>query len=140
MENKKDIENIYHNDVLVASIIRPLQSKDGLSFFTHDDNFIQVGVWNYEAGEKLPAHYHTEFERKAYKTNESVLVLKGEIICNLYTKSGNLIKKLVINEGEMIAQFNEAHEYIIQKDSIVVETKNGPYFGPDKDRVRIDTK
>ena len=42
-----------------------------------------------------------------------------------------------MNKGEMIVQFNGAHEYFIIEDAIVIETKNGPYFGPDIDRTRI---
>ena len=37
----------------------------------------------------------------------------------------------------MIAMFNQAHEYIIEEDSLVIENKNGPYFGPEKDRSRM---
>ena len=40
----------------------------------------------------------------------------------------------------MITQFNGAHEYTILEDSIAVEIKNGPYFGPEKDRKRIEAK
>ena len=37
----------------------------------------------------------------------------------------------------MIIQFYGVHEYIMLEDSIVVETKNGPYSGPEKDRTRV---
>ena len=30
------------------------------------------------------------------------------------------------------------HKYRILEDAIVVETKNGPYFGPEVDRTRIE--
>jgi len=140
MEKKNENEKIYHDGELIASIIRPLLSKDGLSFYTDDENFMQVGVWNYEKGKKLPAHYHNEFSREAFKTNEAVIVLKGKIECNLYTEDGDLIKKVTVCKDEMIVQFNGAHEYLINEDSIVIETKNGPYFGPEIDRVRIETK
>lgn len=140
MENKKDIEKIYHGDKLVASIIRPLNSKKGLSFLTDSEDYIQVGVWNYPKNTILPAHYHKEFSRESFKTNEVVYVIKGEILCNLYTEEGDFIKGVTIREQELIVQFNDAHEYIINEDSIVLETKNGPYFGPEKDRVRIETR
>ena len=79
MEQKNEIEKIYHEDELIASIIRPLLSKEGLSFLTEDENFIQVGVWNYKKDYKLPAHYHNVFSREAFKTNEVVYVIKGNI-------------------------------------------------------------
>ena len=120
MEKKNEHEKIYHDGELIASIIRPLLSKDGLSFYTDDENFMQVGVWNYEKGKTLPAHYHNEFGREAFKTNEAVIVLKGKIECSLYTEDGDLIKKVTVCKNEMIVQFNGAHEYLINEDSIVV--------------------
>jgi len=140
MEINKDIEKIYFEDILIASIIKPLHSKPGLSFLTDDQNYIQVGLWNYKKNKTLPAHFHNEFSRVALKTNEAVYVVKGEITCNLYTKDGDPISSVKIKEQELIVLFNEAHEYIINEDAIVIEIKNGPYFGPDKDRVRIETK
>ena len=48
----------------MASIIRPLHSKPGLSFLTDSQNYIQVGLWNYEKNKILPAHFHNEFSEK----------------------------------------------------------------------------
>jgi len=49
-----------------------------------------------------------------------------------------LVLEQTLNEGEMIIQFYGIHEYKILDDAIVIETKNGPYFGPDKDRTRVN--
>ena len=43
MENKNEIEKIYHNNELIASIVRPLESQEGLTFLTEDENYIQLG-------------------------------------------------------------------------------------------------
>ena len=43
-----------------------------------------------------------------------------------------------IESGQLIIQLSQAHEYTILEDSIVLEVKNGPYFGPEKDRTRIE--
>ena len=40
----------------------------------------------------------------------------------------------------MAMQLYGVHEYEILNKSIVVETKNGPYFGPEIDRERINVK
>jgi len=130
-------EEIYNEDELLATIVRPKKSESGLSFFTNDDAYIQVGIWNYPKGKKLETHYHNTFSREAFKTNESVFVLKGKIKCNLYLENGEFVSSHIVNQGEMIVQFNGAHEYFIEEDAIVIETKNGPYFGPEVDRTRI---
>jgi aspartate 1-decarboxylase len=128
---------IIADGIHIATIIDPSLSSEGLTFLTEDTNFIQVGLWNYKKGKRLETHYHNTFLRESFKTNESVYVIRGKIKCNLYFENGKFISTHIINEGEMIIQFNGAHEYIIEEDALVVENKNGPYYGPEKDRTRI---
>jgi hypothetical protein len=131
------IQKIIHNEIHFSTIIRPRVAPEGLSFLTDDENFIQVGLWNYQKGKKLDTHYHNTFLRESFKTNETVYVVKGLVKCNLYFENGEYVSSHEIKQGEMIVQFNGAHEYFIEEDSLVIENKNGPYFGPEKDRTRI---
>ena len=134
------INKITHEGKIYAIYFNPAESPEGLSFISDENDFIQVGIWNYEAEKLLPAHYHCEFPREATRTCESVIVIKGKIECNIYTKSGNFIESFVLNKNEVAIQLYGVHEYIILEKSIVVENKNGPYFGPEKDRKRIEVK
>ena len=59
------------------------------------------------------------------------------LLANSYFENGEFISSHILDEGEMIIQFNGAHEYFIEEDALVIENKNGPYFGPEKDRTRI---
>ena len=139
MKNK-NIKNIIYNDELYSSIFDLNNISEGLDFLTSDESFIQVGTWKYEKGKILDAHYHNTFERKSFITQEVVLVLEGSIICNLYTKDGNFIATEEINQNQLIIQYQGIHEYEIMKDSKILEIKNGPYFGPDKDRTRVNIR
>ena len=139
-KNSNYKEDYIFNKILYATVLRPLLVPEGLSFFTSDDQFIQVGSWNYKKDKVLDLHYHLEFPRTSYKTNESVYVVKGKILCKLFKETGEFLTEIFISENEMITQFNGAHEYTILEGSIAVEIKNGPYFGPEKDRKRIEAK
>ena len=139
MKNK-NIKNVIHNDELYSSIFDLNNISEGLDFLTDDDSFVQVGTWNYEKGKILDAHYHNTFERKSYITQEVVLVLEGLIICNLYTTYGEIIASEEIRKNQLIIQFQGIHEYEIIDNSKVLEIKNGPYFGPDKDRTRVNIR
>ena len=138
--NNKNIKNIIYNDEIYSSIFDLNNISEGLDFLTNDESFIQVGTWKYEKGKILDAHYHNTFERKSFITQEVVLVLEGNIICNLYTKDGNFIATEEINQNQLIIQYQGIHEYEIMKDSKILEIKNGPYFGPDKDRTRVNIR
>ena len=131
---------IFHDSVHVATLVRPKESPEGLSFITDDEKFLQLGIWNYKKNQDLDLHFHNEFERKSYKTNEFVFVLKGEIECNLYTEEGEFIESIIVKESEGIIQHNHAHEYKILKDSIILESKNGPFLGVERDKTFIYAK
>tara|TARA_B100000427_G_scaffold299946_1_gene281988 strand:- start:211 stop:615 length:405 start_codon:yes stop_codon:yes gene_type:complete len=132
------MKKILFNEEVISIIIDLEKAKEGLDFFSDSEDFIQVGTWNYKKGKTLPLHYHNEFERTSKRTSECVYVLKGKVECNLYSEKGEFIEQVLLDSGQMIIQLSQAHEYVILEDSIVLEVKNGPYFGPDKDRTRIE--
>ncbi len=141
MSNRNNFyTEIFHDSVHVATHVMPKESPEGLSFITDDEKFLQLGIWNYKKNKDLDLHFHNEFERKSYKTNEFVFVLKGEIQCNLYTEEGELIESITVKESEGIIQHNYAHEYKILEDSIILESKNGPFMGVEKDKTVIYAK
>lgn len=137
---EQNVKNITFKDELYSSVFDLKNIKEGLDFITSDNSFIQVGTWDYQEGKILDAHYHNTFERKSYITQEVVLVVQGSIVCNLYTIEEEFITSEEINQGQLIIQYQGIHEYEIKKDSKVLEIKNGPYFGPEKDRTRINVR
>ena len=54
-----------------------------------------------------------------------------------FTEENQFIWKGKLQKNQLIIQLQGAHEYSIIEDSQVLEIKNGPYFGPEKDRTRI---
>ena len=134
----KVYKEIIVEEKLYASILDPTLAKEGLDFLTENSSFLQVGTWNYKKGHKLEPHYHNEFSRESTITCEGIFVVKGKVKCNLYKKNKEKINSYEIQEGQIMFQFFGIHEYEIEEDSIVVEIKNGPYFGPDKDRTRVE--
>ena len=133
-------KEITYEDQLIASTYNIENLPAGLNFLTKDENFIQVGTWNYKKDTKLEAHYHNYFERSSFRTQEVVIVLDGKIQCNLYTEEGKFIDSVELEKNNIIIQFQGVHEYITLEDSKVLEVKNGPYFGPEKDRTRIEVE
>tara|TARA_X000000368_G_scaffold63996_1_gene45539 strand:+ start:9412 stop:9828 length:417 start_codon:yes stop_codon:yes gene_type:complete len=133
-------KKITHKGKLYAIYFNVSEAEDGLSFISEDGDFIQVGIWKYQPKKTLPAHFHKEYIREATRTCESVYVVKGKIKCNLYTKSGNFIESFILNNNDMAIQLYGVHEYEILEEALVIENKNGPYFGPEIDRKRINVQ
>ena len=132
------IKEITFENQLYAFVCSLNDVNKGLEFLSDDSDFIQLGTWNYEKNFSTVPHYHLEHDKPSNLTQEVVLVHKGSVKCRLFTKEGNYVDEVDINEGELIVQIYGVHEYIMNEDSIVLEIKNGPYYGPEVDRKRIE--
>jgi len=115
--------------------------KDGLNFFTADDDFIQVGGWRYPEGKKLLAHKHRYVPRQITHTQEIVFVVSGGLKAFIYDDDDSFLEDIVLAPGEAIILFRGGHGYeVIENDTVVLEIKNGPYSGADIDRRRLEVK
>jgi hypothetical protein len=126
-------------DVVLARYIPASTAwEEGLSFFSDDDDYIQVGTWGYDSPKELLAHTHNEVHRDVAWTQEVIFVKKGSIKAEIYDLSNKKIKDIICNVGDIIVLLIGAHGYhILEDDTQVLEVKNGPYVGADLDRVRI---
>ena len=126
-------------DVVLARYIPASTAwEEGLSFFSDDNDYIQVGTWGYDSPKELLAHTHNEVHRDVAWTQEVIFVKKGSIKAEIYDLSNKKIKDIICNVGDIIVLLRGAHGYhILEDDTQVLEVKNGPYVGADLDRVRI---
>lgn len=130
-------EIVAGGDVL-ARLIEDADIKDGLSFFSRDDEFVQVGAWNYNKGVELKRHIHNKAERSVTRTQEVLVVQNGSIKAEIFSLDKRLIETVTVNAGEILVLLNSGHGYtILQDDTRVIEIKNGPYLGPEVDRSRF---
>ncbi len=134
-----DVTEIKEGDLVLARHIpSELAWQDGLNFFSNDDDFIQVGIWGYDADRSLKAHIHNEVSREVLWTQEVLFVYRGKIRANVYDTGEAKVAELTVNEGDVIILLRGGHGYDILEDGTkVLEIKNGPYVGPDLDRRRF---
>lgn len=129
---------VKNNNAVVARHIMPDDIKPGLNFFSNDNEFIQVGVWDYDAKKDLLAHIHNEVDRNVKRTCETLYVISGSLEAHIYDMSEKQIDSFVVKAGEILILLECGHGYKILEDNTkVLEIKNGPYLGADADRRRI---
>ncbi len=129
---------IIKDGLVLARHIKKEDIRSNLNFFSNDNEFIQVGTWNYEAGKVLDRHYHNVVKREIDRTFEVIIVIQGKIQADIYDLNNILVKSIEVNEGETLVQLNSGHGYkILKDDTLVVEVKNGPYLGAELDRTRF---
>ena len=82
--------------------------------------------------------FRSKFVRKIETPAEIVFVLKGAVQVDIYDFSNNKIDSVIIKQGGVIILLNGGHGFkILEDDTKVVEVKNGPYFGNEKDKTWI---
>lgn len=114
--------------------------KGGLGFFSADREFLQVGVWNYDNGKRLLAHTHNDVSRSIERTHETLYVRRGRIEARIFNEARELVETFEVREGDILSLMSGGHGYTIVEDGTqVLEIKNGPYLGAERDRVRIES-
>ena len=134
-----NVEKIMDMDLILAIVIRGEDWEEGLNFISSEENYQQVGIWGYNKGKKLTPHIHLIKPREVLRTQEVVFVKEGRIQADIYTEKEKFLKSVELKKGDAIILLNGGHGYEILEDNTkVLEVKNGPYVGADKDRKRIN--
>lgn len=133
------VVEIKEGDLVLARHIPADEAwQDGLSFYSENDDFIQVGIWGYGAGKELKAHIHNKVKREVLWTQEVLFVRKGRLRANIFNTTEKKVAELEVSAGDIIILLRGGHGYNILEDGTqVLEIKNGPYVGPDMDRRRL---
>lgn len=132
------MKKIYDNGLKLAIFISKKDREKGLNFYSEDYDFIQVGMWGYDKGKKLAAHVHNIVDRKVNRTQEVIYIMQGKIRACIYSEDEKLVEEIALKEGDILILQNGGHGYeILEDNTFVLEVKNGPYVGADKDRRRI---
>lgn len=129
---------IIHDNILLAKLILGDNWNEGLSFYSDEKDFIQVGTWKYNSGKELLAHKHNIVPRNSDITQEVIYVKKGKLLAKIYDLNNAFLEEHEMRSGDCMIMLRGGHSYtILEDDTEVLEVKNGPYFGAEIDRVRF---
>ena len=66
---------------------------------------------------------------------EAWVVIKGKVEVSYFNELGHLIRKEILEEGDVSITLHGGHTYTILEDALVYEFKTGPYTGQKNDKV-----
>ncbi|HEX8333331.1 MAG TPA: hypothetical protein VF622_11945 [Segetibacter sp.] len=130
------IEQIVHNNTLIAIIIRGEHKKDGVEFFTPHSFSQQLGYMKRPKGYFIEPHTHRIVERKVSHTQEVLHVKSGKIKITLFGNDRAFISEVVFYQGDTVLLAAGGHSVEMLEDSELIEIKQGPYLN-DEDKVRF---
>jgi hypothetical protein len=130
------IEEIKHNNEILAIIISTEYSKEGISFFTPDDFSQQLAFMKHPKGKIIQPHIHNPVRREVHYTKEVLLIKKGKLRVDFYDDCKNYINSRILVTGDVILLSTGGHGFVVLEDLEMFEVKQGPYAG-DSDKTRF---
>lgn len=130
------IENIVHNDQVLAIIIRHSFCKDGIHFFTPDNFSQQLAYMKRPKDYNIPPHVHNAVPREVQFTQEVLIIKSGKIRVDFYDDNQQYLQSTFLNAGDVILLAFGGHGFEMLEESEIIEVKQGPYAG-EMDKVRF---
>jgi hypothetical protein len=133
------IEKIEWNDEVFALILRADYELEGVNFITSQDNPLQLGVLKHQQGSRIKPHIHRSFPKTIKEVQEVLHIEYGKVEAEFYETGGKKVGAVILKSGDTILLLLGGHGFNILEDSKIIEIKQGPYRGEDKDKERFQT-
>lgn len=137
MSNTPDIERIEADGRELALILRAQFRRDGIEFFTRDDDSQQLGYMRRPAGHVIAPHVHTPVPREVSYTKEVLFIRSGRVRVDFYDDNRCYLESTVLNAGDVVLLALGGHGFEMLEPAEIVEVKQGPYVG-DRDKIRFE--
>lgn len=122
----------------IAIVIKKSFKKDGVNFISKIHFPLQLAISSYTKGDKIKPHVHIDREITIKNFQEVVYIKSGRATVNLYDSNMELFKSAKLSAGDLIFFVSGGHGFEMLKNTTIIEVKQGPYLGKDKDKVMLE--
>ena len=133
------IEKIEQGGEVFALILRSGYEPEGVNFVTAPSNPLQLGIIKHRQGHKVQPHIHKDTIKTISKVQEILHIAYGKVEAEFYESGGKKFKSVILNAGDTILLLSGGHGFNILEDSKIIEIKQGPYHGIEKDKELLQT-
>ena len=120
---------------IICSFIKKNQISNYRVDLSPPEEFLQVCARKMDSNVSVPAHKHKNIQRNTDLTQESWVILQGEIKAEIFDLDGTFLQDITLESGDCITFYRGGHSLIcLQEDTLFYEFKNGPYYGAEIDK------
>ena len=127
-----EVEEIKAGGGRIAYVVRAGKHPKETTFVTEHDATLQVGFIVKGAGDEVPRHDHFPIEREIRGTAEVLIVRNGGGEVDFYDEDRRFIVTKQISEGDVLVMLGGGHGFRFDKETVLLEVKQGPYPGIDE--------
>ena len=89
-----------------------------------DEEYMQTCCLVFPLGREVPPHKHIESEKTTKITQETVIVIGGELEAEYYDLDNRFLKKIILKEGDCSVTFRGGHSFrAIKENTKIYEVK-----------------
>ena len=126
-------------NTLVAIVVRNYKITSRLDI-TSVDEILQTSILSLKKNDLVRPHKHNLIKREILGTQEVWIVYKGRGVVSFYDVDNQFLCSKRITKGDMVLNFRGGHGLkAFSRKMVFIEIKNGPYKGPEIDKVSIDS-
>lgn len=125
------------NGVRYAEIIWVGTSVRKSTFFSPPESSFQFGLLAHEAGFVEAPHTHKALTRTITDLQQMLVVQRGSLGVQFFAEDGTLLREVVLRSGDAINLVHGAHSIRIIEDTQCISVKQGPFLGPDSDKLNM---
>jgi hypothetical protein len=134
------VDLIEHQGTKYAEVIRGDARVEKTTFFSPADSSFQFGLLAHGAGFREPPHYHKPFAREIHDLQQMFVMQRGEVVVELYSDAGDLIREITLRQGDAIVLIHGVHALRVTEDFQAISVKQGPFLGVENDKVDVKVK
>lgn len=120
------IEKISHKKDTFGFILK-YRNKNGVNFLTPNYLSHQVAFIKHKKKHLIKPHKHFKNIRKIEYTSEVLIMLKGKLRVDFYSKKEKYLFSKILIKNDIIILNNGGHGFKVLKDVEMIEVKQGPY-------------
>jgi len=121
---------IFHADIACPNVLS----------VTEDNDPLQVILFSREAGYEVKAHSHLPRSIDLQHVGEFLWIQEGKVEVTVYDEEWNALGKAIAQGGDCIVFIRGGHELKMLEKTRILEVKQGPYPGKEKDKVFRDSR
>ncbi len=120
------IKAISHKNLIYGYIIR-YTKKPGVNFLTPKSLSHQVAYISHKKKHLIKPHKHFKNIRRIEYTSEVLIILKGKLRVDFYSKAEKYLFSKIIKKNDIIILNKGGHGFRVLENVEMIEVKQGPY-------------
>jgi len=133
------IEDIVHNNQILAKIFYKGEVKKGAHFYTSDESSLQVGKHLHFKNDKITPHKHMPVKIVKEESLQEVLCIeRGKVKITFFSDDFEELENRILHQGDVILIIKGGHNFEFLEETEMIEVKQGPY-NPDS-TIRFEGK